>query len=242
VAALSTLEQDELITKLLTDDDVQSRIATIDVRKYDLLKTFIVAVLYFKSTRKYYKWLNKEYELGYIIQGLDEVHQTLNIHPESFHTAVTVLDKQGGRGFVPILLAIRKSQDNLYVRLFNPKTSDLALPPPRPEGYPQAQFPAVICAVPNHPNIYTMTDTMDAPHTAVRICQLHLAGVKLITSNRNRCNMCHWCGRRQGKLKLCSGCRLVHFCSTECAQKLWKDSHKAWCRRVVQFNQLLQLE
>jgi len=43
------------------------------------------------------------------------------------------------------------------------------------------------------------------------------------------------CHRMQGvdedKFGRCSGCRMVYYCSTECARKSWHAGHKAYCKR-----------
>lgn len=40
---------------------------------------------------------------------------------------------------------------------------------------------------------------------------------------------CGECGKTEGKLRLCTRCRNVRYCSTECQRKAWLGGHKDAC-------------
>jgi hypothetical protein len=40
---------------------------------------------------------------------------------------------------------------------------------------------------------------------------------------------CRACGKSEGKMKLCSSCRIAYYCSHECQKKDWKAGHKKTC-------------
>jgi len=40
---------------------------------------------------------------------------------------------------------------------------------------------------------------------------------------------CDECGKTEGKLRLCTRCRLVRYCSTDCQRKAWTGGHKDRC-------------
>jgi len=40
---------------------------------------------------------------------------------------------------------------------------------------------------------------------------------------------CEECGKTEGKLRLCTRCRQVRYCSTECQRKAWVGGHKDQC-------------
>lgn len=42
---------------------------------------------------------------------------------------------------------------------------------------------------------------------------------------------CGNCGRAE-QLKLCSGCRLISFCSVNCQKQAWKGKHQSFCRAI----------
>ena len=40
---------------------------------------------------------------------------------------------------------------------------------------------------------------------------------------------CDECGKTEGKLRLCTRCRQVRYCSTDCQRKAWTSGHKDKC-------------
>ena len=40
---------------------------------------------------------------------------------------------------------------------------------------------------------------------------------------------CDECGKTEGKLRLCTRCRQVRYCSTDCQRKAWTSGHKDQC-------------
>ena len=42
---------------------------------------------------------------------------------------------------------------------------------------------------------------------------------------------CAFCGEYSTKMKCCSGCMIVPYCSKRCQAKDWKSSHRAICSR-----------
>jgi len=40
---------------------------------------------------------------------------------------------------------------------------------------------------------------------------------------------CDECGKTEGKLRLCTRCRQVRYCSTDCQRKAWTSGHKDRC-------------
>ncbi|KIY99183.1 hypothetical protein MNEG_8779 [Monoraphidium neglectum] len=49
--------------------------------------------------------------------------------------------------------------------------------------------------------------------------------------------ICAVCGRGAGegfKLRMCSGCRAVRYCSEACAKSAWRSGHKAECGQLQQ--------
>ncbi|RPA73985.1 hypothetical protein BJ508DRAFT_43886 [Ascobolus immersus RN42] len=43
---------------------------------------------------------------------------------------------------------------------------------------------------------------------------------------------CDRCGLKQEKLKMCSGCKVVCYCSRECQRLHWKEHHKTRCESI----------
>jgi len=52
-------------------------------------------------------------------------------------------------------------------------------------------------------------------------------------SQRSKVRVCENCGKEGEKLKKCSACKLVWYCSEECQLGDWK-AHKVECKRARQ--------
>ena len=48
---------------------------------------------------------------------------------------------------------------------------------------------------------------------------------------------CAACGKTEVKLKLCTGCRSVRFCSRQCSVDFW-PTHKRDCKRIARSKQV----
>ena len=65
-------------------------------------------------------------------------------------------------------------------------------------------------------------------------------GAKLMDLRPCSHDECHRIQRpEEPKFRLCSGCRMVYYCSVECQRKSWQQNHRTYCQRV-QKNRLEQ--
>jgi len=55
-------------------------------------------------------------------------------------------------------------------------------------------------------------------------------GVGMYSKDNYHCNSCGKDASDEAKLSLCSQCRKVHYCSTECSRIGWKSGHKKECK------------
>lgn len=58
----------------------------------------------------------------------------------------------------------------------------------------------------------------------------------------NPAKSCKCCGATDVPLKICSGCGVVCYCSSQCQIKDWKeggqDNHKTQCKRLVEIREM----